>query len=77
MYTQNQEKLKERILMGNANEARAKGDMEDAEDFEERRIRARDAIQMFNYIMYGQEDPPPEDDEALARGIAASDLQDV
>ena len=60
MYSQNQEKLKERIFMGNANEARAMGNMEDAEDFEERRIRARDAIQKFNYIIYGFAGMPPE-----------------
>ena len=81
MYTQNQEKLKERIFRNNANEARMKGDMEAALDFEKRRIMARNEIQNLNYIMYGQEDPSLEDretdDEALARGIAASDLQDV
>lgn len=80
-HSQNQEKLKERIFMGNANEARARGDMEAALDFEKRRIMARDAIQHLDYIMYGLADLPPEDgetdDEALARGIAASDLQDV
>ena len=81
MYTQNQEKLKERIFRNNANEARMKGDMEAALDFEKSRIMARNEIQNLNYIMYGQEDPSLEDretdDEALARGIAASDLQDV
>ena len=60
MYSQNQEKLKVRIFMGNANEARAMGNMEDAEDFEERRIRARDEIQKFNYIIYGFAGMPPE-----------------
>jgi len=53
------EKMKERIFMGNANEARARGDMEDALDFEKRRIRARDAIQHIDYIMYGLADLPP------------------
>jgi len=60
MYSQNQEKLKERIFTSNANEARAKGDMEAAEDFNERMLKARDAIQMFDYIMYGSAHLPPE-----------------
>ena len=66
MYTQNQEKLKERIFTSNANEARAKGDMEAALDFEKRRIMARNEIQGYNYIMYGLADLPPEDGEAQA-----------
>jgi hypothetical protein len=76
MYTQNLEKRKERIYTSNANEARVKGDMEAALDFEKRRIMARNEVQAYNYIMYGSAHLPP-DDEALARGIAASDLQDV
>ena len=51
------EKKKERIFTGSANEARVKGDMEDALRYEERRIMARNEIQNLNYIMYGQEDP--------------------
>ncbi len=77
MYTRDQAKLKERIFMSSANEARMKGDMEAADDFGVKVLKVLDEIQNLNYIMYGQEDPPPEDDEALARGIAASDLQDV
>jgi hypothetical protein len=60
MYTQNQEKVKERIFTGSANEARLKGDMEAALHYEERRIMARNEIQAYNYIMYGIEDMPPE-----------------
>ena len=53
MYSQNEEKLKERIFAGNANEARLKGDMDAALDFEKRRIMARNEIQNLDYIMYG------------------------
>ena len=60
MYTLNEAKLKERIFMSNANEARMKGDMEAALDFEKSRIMARNEIQNLNYIMYGIEDMPPE-----------------
>ena len=47
------QKIKERTFMENANRARARGDMKDAEDFEERRIRAGDEIQRLDYIMHG------------------------
>ena len=60
MYAQNQEKLKERIFTGSANEARAMGNMKDALHYEERRIVARNEIQNLNYILYGQEDPSLE-----------------
>ena len=60
MYRQNQAKLKERIFMSNANEARVKGDMEAAEDFGVKVLQVLDEIQGYDYIMYGLDHLPPE-----------------
>ena len=58
-YSLDMQKIKERTFMENANRARARGDMKDAEDFEERRMRAGDEIQRLDYIMHGYAHLPP------------------
>ncbi|MBD40285.1 MAG: hypothetical protein CMB11_09455 [Euryarchaeota archaeon] len=63
---QNDEELKARVFKSNANEAQAMGNMEDAEDFNERMLKANDMIQMFNYIMYRSAYLPPEPPEPQA-----------
>ena len=70
------EKMKERLFIRNADEARADGDLEAAEDQDMRLAKVRNEIQWYDYVMYGAARRMTED-EALARGIAASDLQDV
>jgi hypothetical protein len=69
---------RERLLLDNLNDARANGDTENVNYYEVHLHNAREEIRRYNYYLYGVGPSAPEDeDEALARAIAASDLQDV